>query len=165
MMSMLNRKFSDSLKKSYEVYKMAPNAPNVKIAHALALAYNDKMEECYSVCDENLKNNPESIFALMGQCLKYALQGEREKTIKAMSGGVKDKTRTDLWDASCIAACEALIGEKDEAITSLEYSVNLGALNYPFYFEIDPFLENIRGEERFKKLIERVKLAWENFEV
>ncbi len=26
-------------------------------------------------------------------------------------------------------------------------------------------LENIRGEERFKKLMERVKHEWENFEV
>ena len=162
---LLNGNLSDCLKKSYEVYKMAPNAPMMKVAHAAALAYNNKMEECYSVCDENFRNNPESIFALMGQCLKYALQGEREKTIKAMSGGVKDKARTDLWDAYFIAACDALIGEKDEAITSLEYSVNLGALNYHLYSEIDPFLENIRGEERFKKLMERVKVGWENFEV
>ena len=29
----------------------------------------------------------------------------------------------------------------------------------------DPFLENIRGEPRFKKLMERVKREWENFEV
>jgi hypothetical protein len=162
---MLKGNFSDSLKKSYVAYKMAPNAPNVKIAHALILAYNNKMEECYSVCDENFRNYPDSIFALMGQCLKYALQGDRENAIKAMSGGVKDKARTDLWDASCIAECDALIGEIDEAITSLEISVNLGALNYPLYSEIDPLLENIRGEERFKKLMERVKPAWENFEV
>ena len=31
--------------------------------------------------------------------------------------------------------------------------------------EKDPFLENIRGEPRFKKLMERVKHEWENFEV
>ena len=28
-----------------------------------------------------------------------------------------------------------------------------------------PFHENIRGEERFKKFMERVKVEWENFEV
>jgi len=27
-----------------------------------------------------------------------------------------------------------------------------------------PFLANIRGEERVKKLLERVKLEWEHFE-
>lgn len=64
-----------------------------------------------------------------------------------------------------MAECDALIGEKDEAITSLEYAVNLGSVNYPFFSEIDPFLKNIRSEKRFKKLMERVKQEWENFEV
>lgn len=40
-----------------------------------------------------------------------------------------------------------------------------GFINYPFFSKIDPFLENIRGDERFKKLIERVKREWENFEI
>jgi len=31
--------------------------------------------------------------------------------------------------------------------------------------EIDPFLKNIRGEDRFKKLMERVKKEWEELEV
>jgi hypothetical protein len=31
--------------------------------------------------------------------------------------------------------------------------------------ELDPFLANIRGEERFKKLMERVKYEWEHFMV
>jgi len=30
--------------------------------------------------------------------------------------------------------------------------------------EHDPFLVNIRGEEHFKKLMERVKHEWEHFE-
>jgi TolB-like protein len=162
---LLNGNFSESVKNMSEAYKLAPNAPNVKIAYAMILAQNNRMEECYSICEENYKTYPESIFAMMGKCLKYALQGNREKTIKAMSGGVKDKARTDLWDASFIAACDALIDERDEAITSLEYSVNLGAFNYPYYAEIDPLLKNIREEPRFKKLMERVKYEWENFEV
>jgi hypothetical protein len=33
------------------------------------------------------------------------------------------------------------------------------------FAEHDPFLEKIRAEERFKKLMERVKHEWEHFEV
>ena len=43
--------------------------------------------------------------------------------------------------------------------------VRWGFINYPFLNEYDPFLENIRREERFKKLMKRVKHEWENFEV
>jgi hypothetical protein len=133
--------------------------------HGLYLAANNRREEAYIVLDQLLKDDPDNLWTHMGQCLKYAIIGDRENTIRAMSGGVKDKARCDLYDAQLMAECDALIGEKDEAITSLEYAVNLGAVNYPFYSEIDPFLENIRGEERFKKLMERVKYEWENFEV
>ena len=59
----------------------------------------------------------------------------------------------------------ALINEKEEAFKWLEHAINRGFINYPFLNEYDPFLENIRGEERFKKLMERVKYEWENFEV
>jgi len=47
----------------------------------------------------------------------------------------------------------------------LEHAVDRGNFDYPFFNEYDPFLENICGEERFKKLMERVKYEWENFEV
>ncbi len=64
-----------------------------------------------------------------------------------------------------MAECYALLDEKEEALEWLELAVNKGWLNYPFLNEIDPFLQNIRGEERFKKLMETVKYKWENFEV
>jgi non-specific serine/threonine protein kinase len=64
-----------------------------------------------------------------------------------------------------IAASFALINEKDKSLEWLENAVDRGFINYPFLNEYDPFLENIRGEPRFKKLMERVKHEWENFEV
>ena len=47
----------------------------------------------------------------------------------------------------------------------LEKWIDLGFINYPFLSKYNTFLDNIRGEERFKKLMERVKYEWENFEV
>ena len=47
----------------------------------------------------------------------------------------------------------------------LENAVNRGFLNYPFLSEHAPFFESIRGEERYKELLARVKREWEEFEV
>jgi len=58
-----------------------------------------------------------------------------------------------------------MINYKTDALNWLENSINRGMINYPFLNEYDPLLENIRGEERFKKFMERVKYEWENFEV
>jgi TolB-like protein len=162
----LNGQFSESLEKGYLFYKLAPELPNMKQVFSQILAFNNQMEEAYALCDDLFQKYPTNIFAQVQQCYKFALQGNKEKALQAMSDGVKEKARyNNPYNAWVMAECDALIGEKDEAITSLEYAINLGAVNYPWYNEIDPFLENIRGEERFKKLMERVKYEWENFEV
>ena len=157
--------FSKAVEISIQAYNMAGNQPFFSVLQAIFLAYDKQYKESFAILDIAYKMDPENLWSQMGQCLKYALKGDHENTIKAMSGGVKDKARCDLYDALLMAECDALIGEKEEAITSLEYAVNLGAINYPFYNKISPFLENIRGEPRFKKLMERVKYEWENFEV
>ncbi len=41
---------------------------------------------------------------------------------------------------------------------------NMGIMGYPYLQDHDPYLENIRGEPRFKDLMERVKSEWEHFE-
>jgi len=165
-MYFLNGQFSESLEKGYQCYKLASEQPNIMLFYSRILAYNNQLEEAYTICDDIVKKYPTNLFAPVGQSYKFALQGHKEKTIQAMSDGVKEKARhKNLYLAVIMAECDALIGEKDEAITSLECAVNLGAVNYPWYNEIDPFLENIRGEKRFQKLMERVKLEWENFEI
>jgi len=63
------------------------------------------------------------------------------------------------------AAAFALAGGADDALRWLEHAVDLGWINYPLLAEKDPFLANIRGDERFKKLMERVKKEWDEFEV
>jgi hypothetical protein len=73
----------------------------------------------------------------------------------------KKDAQYSLW----LAEAYAKIDYKEDALNWLENSVNHGFTNYPFLNEYDPFLERIRGEERFKKLMERVKYEWENFEV
>jgi hypothetical protein len=64
-----------------------------------------------------------------------------------------------------LAGIFSLLGEKKEAHDWLENAVNQGFINYPLLAEKDIWLANIRGEERFKKLMERVKYEWEHFEV
>jgi len=73
----------------------------------------------------------------------------------------KEDEMFPIW----LGECYALIGEKSEAINWLEQGINYGFIHYPWLSKLDHFLENIRGEERFKKLMERVKYEWENFEI
>jgi hypothetical protein len=57
---------------------------------------------------------------------------------------------------------EGMMGEKEQALDWLGNSVERGNFNYPFLNENDPFLENLREDTRFKKIIKRVKTEWES---
>jgi hypothetical protein len=46
----------------------------------------------------------------------------------------------------------------------LENAIDRGFINYPFIREHDHFLENVRGEERFDKLLEKVEREWRTLE-
>jgi hypothetical protein len=57
----------------------------------------------------------------------------------------------------------SMINETEKALDWVEKTIKRGNINYPFLNTYDPFLENIRGELRFKKLMEGVKKEWGNF--
>ncbi len=69
---------------------------------------------------------------------------------------------TGVWVG---AEIYAMNGNVSEALEWLQHGLEIGAINYPFLSTLDPWLDNIRGEPRFKKLMERVKYEWEHFEV
>lgn len=96
---------------------------------------------------------------------KYSLLGKKEQALAYATEKLKNICQTDEQLSWMLADCYALIGEKEEAIRWLENAVNRGFVNYPYISQYNRFLKNIRGEPRFKKLLERVKYEWEHFEV
>ncbi|MCK5209097.1 MAG: hypothetical protein KAQ79_13780, partial [Cyclobacteriaceae bacterium] len=146
-----------------KVVQLAPGVSPMEYFYALVLAYNHKFDEAFSIIDQNYKTNPDDVFAQMGIFLKYALQGEKKQTLESITPQILEWSNNDFTNPWSIVVCYSLISEKEKAINWLEEWINLGCLNYPFLSKHDPFLKNIRGEERFKELMEEVKYKWENF--
>jgi tetratricopeptide (TPR) repeat protein len=143
-----------------------PNRP-IRRWEIRILAYNHHFEEFYDKADKFIRDYSKTqpyrgtVRVLF---LKYALQGQKAQALASVTEDLKEYSKTDEQESWTLADCYALIGEKEEAIRWLEIAVSRGFVNYPFISKYDPFLENIRGEERFKKLMERVKYEWEHFE-
>jgi serine/threonine protein kinase len=133
-------------------------------AYSLSLAYMNKKEEAGVIFDQIAREQPGTIFEALGQAFKYALVGKTREALTMLDANPRLQKTMDFQVAYWIAECYALTGEKARALDWLERDVNLGMINYPFMHELDPFLDNIRGEERFKKLMKRVKYEWEHFE-
>jgi hypothetical protein len=131
----------------------------------MALAYNERFEDAFSIIEQNQKTAPDHVSSQIGIFWKYALQGKKDEALQSVTPQMLNWGMIDFTSPWFLAGPYSKIGEKEEALNWLERGVNLGCINYPFLNEYDPFLENIRGEPRFKKLMERVKHEWENFEV
>jgi eukaryotic-like serine/threonine-protein kinase len=145
-------------------YQSDPENPNKRQMYAEALASNRSFDEALSIIDEGAQAAPNNVGTKFGLLLKYGLLKDREKAFQEMTPDFRKTCRRDNEWSFIVAGAFALLDEKEEALDWLENAVNMGIINYPFISKYDPFLENIRGEERFKKLMERVKYEWEHFE-
>ena len=126
----------------------------------------NKSEESILLLDQAAKQNhlPEIHINLL-RFYKAALIGDNNSALSFLT----EDTKNYIWNDPDITAFfpgwYALTGQIEDALNLFEHAVNRGWINYPLFNEYDPLLENIRGEERFKKLMERVKYEWENFKV
>ena len=96
--------------------------------------------------------------------MKYGLLKEKAKALEELTPDFQKTCRRDWAWSYWVAVGLALADARAEALDWLENAVDVGFINYP---ELDrnPYLENLRGEERFKTLMERVKIEWEQCEV
>lgn len=158
-------KFNLAVKGWKELYELHPRNPYCQFAYALILAYNHEIDKAIPIIDYNAKKNPTNVLAKLGLILKYAINDDKERILQEMTPDFQKTCKRDSTFSPHLASFLSLVNQKKEALDWLENAVNRGFINYPFLNKYDPFLENIRGEERFKKLMERVKYEWENFEV
>jgi len=147
------------------LYEMYPENPYSQFWYSLILAYNKEIDKALSIIDQNAKANPDNVIAKLGLILKYGILKDKDRAFQEMTPDFRKTCQRDPTFSHHLAGIFALLETKEEALDWLESAVNSGFINYPLLAEKDPWLENIRGEERFKKLMERVKYEWENFEV
>jgi TolB-like protein len=158
--------FEKALFHFLQMYKLDPGNQICLIYYGRGLACENRLKESYEILDQAAGLGPSDFwFTQFALFIKYALQNKKTKALKVVSEDLKTKAKGDEYAPLWMAECYALIGEKEKAIDWLQILVDWGFINYPFLNEINPFLENIRGEKRFKKLMEDVKYKSENFAV
>ncbi|MCX6259539.1 MAG: hypothetical protein NTY95_01700 [Bacteroidia bacterium] len=130
------------------------------------LAANNKKSEAVEYADKIIKDDhmPKA-FKELNLFIKYVAMGKKAAALETLSDETKKYTWKDPLFSGLMPGYYSLIDEKEEALKYLNHAINRDFINYPFFSKIDPFLKNLRKEERFKKLMDRVKYKWENFSV
>ena len=158
-------KFNLALNPLFAAYNLTPDNGMHQFWKSLILFYNNRADDAYDFICKFVEEPGNDTWTRLAIFLKYAIKKDKDKLILLLTPDFIKSIRIDLQNSYHIATFYSYLGEKEKSLEFLENAVNRGFINYPLIAKIDPFLENIRGEERFKKLMERVKYEWENFEV
>jgi tetratricopeptide (TPR) repeat protein len=156
--------YGPALEEFRRMYQAYPENPNAQFLYALHLTHEKKLGEAFSIIDRSAKETPDNVCTKFMLLLKYGLLKEKAKALEVLTPDFQKTCRRDWAWSYWVAMGLALADARAEALDWLENAVDMGFINYP---ELDrnPYLENLRGEERFKTLMERVKIEWEQCEV
>ena len=160
-----NGEYSLALTPWQKLYDINPENPLAQFYLAATMVYLGKLDSAFSIIDLSANATPSIAFTKLGLVLKYAILKDKDKVLREMTPDFRKTCQRDITFSHHLAGIFTLLGEEKEALDWLENAVNRGFINYPLLAEKDPWLANIRSEERFQKLMERVKYEWEHFEV
>ena len=144
---------------------LSPENPICRFYCAVTLASLGQFDDAVSIIDQAPNATDVNAFARLGRILKYSILKDRDKAFGELTPDFLDTCHRDCTFSHHLAGMLALLGDRNEALNWLENAYDRGFINYPLLSERDPLLVTIRDEERFKKLMERVKYEWEHFEV
>jgi serine/threonine protein kinase/Tfp pilus assembly protein PilF len=164
-LDILEGRFEKAPESYHKMLLMDPHNPVSLLFYAWSLTFAGRLDEAYELIDQVEKYAPGTVYASLGLFTKYALQGKKKEALDQITPELEEGAKGVEYLSRDMAHGYALLDEKEKALDWLENAVNRGFIAYPFLDKYDPFLENIRGEERYKKLMERVKYMWENFKV
>jgi len=144
--------------------KLEPESTAAGLIIVHILAWQQKYDEVFALIEQIAQLDSHDVFSEWCLFFGYALRGERTLALETLSEDVKRYYWNDADINWLGASAYALIGERDEALDWLEHAIDRGCINYPLFCRDDPLLDSIRGEERFKKLMDRIRPEWERFE-
>lgn len=157
-------RFDEAAEDTTRAFKMDPGSVMNRFWNALALAYAGRTEDVLALQALPGVRSATDGLTKMIRLLVLALLGEAEEFSSFMTEDIVATARRDFQYSYHLASFLAKLGMIDQSLNWLVHAVDLGFFNYPLMARIDPWLAGIRGEERFKKLMERAKYAWEHFE-
>jgi serine/threonine protein kinase/tetratricopeptide (TPR) repeat protein len=164
-LDVLEGRFEEAPKSYMKMVQMDPLNPVSLWFYSWSLIFAQRNKEAFQFIDRLATEAPGSVYASLGLFIKYALQGKKAKAEKEVTPQLESAARGVEYLSRDMAHGYALIDEKGKALDWLQNAVERGFIAYPFLNDYDPFLHSLRREGRFKKLMDRVKNEWENFEV
>ena len=165
MVPLFAGRFRDALEPARRMFALDPVTPVWRANYVMALSYNQRLDEAEALT-EGVAAEPDSDVGTWWMGLwRAAWRADRAEVLRLADGPYQQAA---AWDAEIpwvLASAHAAVGAKEEALVWLDRAIDRGMINYPFLSEHDRYLDNVRGDARFGRVMERARREWERFEV
>ncbi|HEY0376508.1 MAG TPA: protein kinase [Pyrinomonadaceae bacterium] len=153
---MYQRRYDDALLELDQGAAMEPDHPLIKTFRGRVLYYRGEVAEAARLLEEVLEKNPrlDGVRPIYATCL--SAQGRHAEAQAQLTEQVKDVAAADHDISYWLASVYALENDREQAFEWLERSIALGNENKP-WFESDPNWEQLRGDEPFRQLMEKIE--------
>jgi len=153
---MYDRQLERALEQAQKNYDLDPNFVGGRIWLATMYNINGKYAEAIAICEKSLRNDPTNPPFLTLAGYAYAKNGQRqeaEQIVKRWQEVAKTQYVSRYW----IAVVYDGLGKRDEAFAELEKAHQEHDYFMP-RLKVDPFLDSLRDDPRFKDLLKRMNL-------
>ncbi len=141
--------------------RIEPEHPLVKTFLAISFYNQGRIDEALAIVNEVLAQHPhfDGLQVLKGWCL--SAQGRPEEARALITPRVEETAAADHDISFWLASFFAMEGMVEKSIEWVERAVKLGNENYPLFAD-NPRLDKLRGDPRFRRLLEELKKRWED---
>ena len=158
---LMNGRFEEGSSGARRVIKLAHEVSHLHILAASAIASAGQRGEAVEILEMVGKKLAGTIDESWALFLKYALEGDAERSSAQMTPLLEQGASKLEHCARIIADGYSLIGRNDDALRWIRIAMNRGFTNHPFLAAHDPLLTNVRTDPRFPELMREVKARWE----
>jgi len=164
MSQMAAGQFDGAYSTFQQIVRLEPENWTAYVFITYILASQRRHDEVFDLIENISQCAPQDHITHWCVFFGHALRGNSIQAAAALTNEIREFVWKDPEIQRFGTAGFALLDERKQALDWLEHAIDCGWINYPLFAEIDPLLENIRGEERFKDLMDRIKPRWEDFE-
>ncbi|MCH7576153.1 MAG: hypothetical protein IIA59_13665 [Candidatus Marinimicrobia bacterium] len=164
LLSLMSGQFETAVELGEKYYRMDTQNPMNHLFYPFVLAYNQQLDEASALFDNFTDVDLNNSMTGMGFILQAALAGDTGRMEELLTPDLNETLRRDAQFSWMLASIYVMAGQNGKALTWLENAVDRGFVNYPFLADHDPFIKKLQGEERFQRLMKRVKYEWEHFD-
>jgi TolB-like protein/Tfp pilus assembly protein PilF len=145
-----------AVEQALKAFKLESGHPTARFWLGFAYLASRRYTDAIAVCESTLATDPSNQDCLQVTGYAYAKLGRRQET-EAVIRKFDEIAVKHYSKAYVPAVMYALLGDKDRAFATLERS--LAAHDWDIkMIKVDPFVDSLRGDPRFKDLLKRMNL-------